>query len=70
MPRDGVPKRILKPRRVGAIADSWSVAPAVFADGRKTLRKWLADPQFSEDLGARQQRSQKCISDRFCSTKV
>ena len=52
MPRDRVPKRILKLRRVGAIADSWSVAPAVFADGRRTLRKWLADPQFSEDLKA------------------
>ncbi len=52
MPREGVPKRILKLRRVGAIADWWSVAPAVFADGRRTLRKWLADPQVSEDLKA------------------
>jgi hypothetical protein len=52
MPRDGVPKRILKLRRVGAIADPWSLAPAVFADGLRTLRKWLADPQFSEDLKA------------------
>ena len=52
MPRDGVPKRILKLRQVGAIADWWSVAPAVFADGRRTLRKWLADPQVSQDLKA------------------
>ena len=52
MPHDGVPKRILKLRRVGAIADPWSVSPAVFADGRRTLREWLADPQISEDLKA------------------
>jgi hypothetical protein len=50
MPRYGVPKRILELRRVGAIADPWSVAPAVFAAGRRTLRKWLADSQFSADL--------------------
>lgn len=52
MPREGIPKRILKLRRIGAVADWWSVAPAVFADGRRTLRKSLADPQFSEDLKA------------------
>ena len=52
MPRDGVPKRILKLRRVGTIADWWSVAPAVFADGRRTLRKWLADPHVPQGLKA------------------
>jgi hypothetical protein len=37
-------------RQVGIIADWWSVAPAVFADGGRTLRKWLADPNVSQDL--------------------
>ena len=52
MSRDGVPKRILRLRRVGTIADWWSVAPAVFANGRRTLRKWLADPHVPQDLKA------------------
>ena len=49
MPRHEVPKRILNVRRL-ARHDLRDVVRFKIVDGRRMLRKWLADPTVSDDL--------------------
>jgi len=49
MPRHEVPRRILNVRRLGR-HDLWNVVRFKIVDGRRMLRKWLADPTVSDDL--------------------
>ena len=48
-PRDEVPKRILSVRRLGR-HDLWDIVRFKIVDGRRMLRKWLADPTVSDEL--------------------
>ena len=49
MPRHEVPRRILNVRRL-ARHDLWDAVRFKIVDGRRMLRKWLADPTVSDDL--------------------
>ncbi len=52
MPRGEVPERIFNVRRLGR-HDLWDVVRFMIVDGRRTLRKWLADPAVSDKLRQR-----------------
>ena len=51
MPRAEVPMRILNVRRL-ARHDLWDVVRFKIVDGRRMLRKWLADTTVSDELRA------------------
>ena len=50
MPAGTVPKRILNVRRLDRYDNLWDIVRYRIMDGRRTLRKWLADPTVSDDL--------------------
>ena len=50
MPAGTVPRRILNVRRLDRYDNLWDTVRYRIMDGRRTLRKWLADPTVSDEL--------------------